>query len=107
MTILLAEDSAFYRRMIANHLKEWGFDFVTAQDGKQAWKLLAAKDAPRLALLDWVLPEIEGIELCRRLRSRSEFQAPCCSKGSRLYARPSSDHEQHAGCARRRSTTVC
>jgi len=72
VTILLAEDSAFYRRMIANHLKEWGFEFVTAQDGKQAWKLLAGKDAPRLALLDWVLPEIEGIELCRRLRSRPE-----------------------------------
>jgi len=72
MMILLAEDSAFYRRMIAKHLKEWGFEFVDARDGKEAWKLLMQQDGPKLALLDWVLPEIEGIELCRRLRSRPE-----------------------------------
>ncbi len=72
MMILLAEDSAFYRRMIAKHLEEWGFDFVDARDGKEAWKLLMQQDGPKLALLDWVLPEIEGIELCRRLRSRPE-----------------------------------
>ena len=72
MRILLAEDSAFYRRMIANYLAEWGFDFVSAQDGKEAWKILRSPDGPRLALLDWMLPEIEGVELCRRLRSCGE-----------------------------------
>lgn len=72
MIILLAEDSAFYRRMIAKHLREWGFDFVDARDGKEAWKVLVQQDGPKLALLDWVLPEIEGIEICRRLRSRPE-----------------------------------
>lgn len=72
MKILLAEDSTFYRRMITDHLKEWGFNFVCAGSGKEAWKLLTKPDAPRLALLDWVLPEIEGIELCRRLRNRPE-----------------------------------
>ena len=58
--------------MIESHLKEWGFDFACARDGKEAWKLLTKRDAPRLALLDWVLPEIDGVEICRRLRSRSE-----------------------------------
>ncbi len=72
MKILVAEDSAFYRRTITDHLSKWGFDFVSAKDGKEAWKLLLKQDGPRLALLDWVLPEIEGIELCRRLRSRAE-----------------------------------
>jgi two-component system, cell cycle response regulator len=71
-SILVAEDSAIYRRLIESHLKEWGFDFTCAKDGKEAWKLLAKHDAPRLALLDWVLPEIDGIELCRRLRGRTE-----------------------------------
>jgi two-component system cell cycle response regulator len=71
-SILLAEDSAMYRHLIEGHLKEWGFDFACARDGKEAWKLLMKQDAPRLALLDWVLPEIDGVELCRRLRSRSE-----------------------------------
>lgn len=74
MKILLAEDSTFYRRMIADHLKQWGFEFVCARSGKEAWKLLIEQDAPRLALLDWVLPDIEGIELCRRLRSRTESE---------------------------------
>src|SRR5580692_2817779 len=72
MIILLAEDSAFYRRMIAKHLREWEFDFVDVRDGKEAWKVLVQQDGPKLALLDWVLPEIEGIEICRRLRSRPE-----------------------------------
>jgi two-component system cell cycle response regulator len=71
-SILLAEDSAIYRHLIEGHLKEWNFDFECARDGKEAWKLLMKQDAPRLALLDWVLPEIDGIELCRRLRRRSE-----------------------------------
>jgi diguanylate cyclase (GGDEF)-like protein len=74
-SILLAEDSAIYRHLIEGHLKEWGFDFEYARDGKEAWKLLMKKGAPRLALLDWVLPEVDGIELCRRLRGRSEDEA--------------------------------
>jgi two-component system cell cycle response regulator len=73
--ILIAEDSAMYRRVIGDHLKAWGFDFQCVKDGKDAWKLLLQKDAPRLALLDWILPEIDGIELCRRLRERGNDEA--------------------------------
>jgi two-component system, cell cycle response regulator len=74
MKILLAEDSSFYRRLIADHLKQWDFEFTCARTGNDAWRALTKKDAPRLALLDWVLPDIEGIELCRRLRSRAETE---------------------------------
>jgi len=70
VTILLAEDSPIYRRLIETHLKEWGFDITCTKDGKEAWKILGKRNAPRLALLDWVLPEIDGIEICRRIRSR-------------------------------------
>jgi two-component system, cell cycle response regulator len=70
--ILLAEDSQIYQRLIDSQLKEWGFSLVSASNGKEAWKLLCRPDAPRLALLDWVLPEIEGLEICRRLRERPE-----------------------------------
>ena len=72
MRILLAEDSTFYRRVISSYLTQWGFDLVSAPDGKEAWKILRSPDGPRLALLDWMLPEIEGIELCRRLRTGAE-----------------------------------
>jgi DNA-binding response OmpR family regulator len=68
MKILLAEDSAVYRQLISGHLNDWGFDLVVAKDGEEAWTCLQAPDAPRLALLDWVLPQVEGIELCRRIR---------------------------------------
>ncbi len=68
MKILLAEDSAVYRHLISGHLREWGFDLVIAKDGGEAWNLLQQSEAPTLVLLDWVLPEVDGIELCRRIR---------------------------------------
>jgi two-component system cell cycle response regulator len=74
MTILLAEDSPIYRHLITGYLNEWGFDFVCAKDGHGAWELLTKPDAPRLALLDWVLPRVDGVEICRRLRHRSETE---------------------------------
>jgi two-component system cell cycle response regulator len=75
MKILLAEDSAVYRRLITGHLNDWGFDVVIAKDGEEARKLLQAEDAPRLVLLDWILPHIDGIDLCRRVR-QSETHTP-------------------------------
>jgi len=71
-TILVAEDSTLYRRLIENHLTDWGFACVYVKDGNEAWKILGQRVAPRMALLDWVLPGIDGIELCRRLRGRPE-----------------------------------
>jgi len=72
--VLVAEDSTFYRQVITGHLQEWGFDFQCAKDGKQAWEALLCDNAPRLALLDWILPEIDGVEVCRRVRARAEGQ---------------------------------
>lgn len=69
-SVLLAEDSAIYRHLIRTHLADWGFDLVCAKDGRAAWNFLTQPNAPRLALLDWVLPEIDGIELCRLLRAQ-------------------------------------
>jgi two-component system cell cycle response regulator len=71
-SILVAEDSSIYRHLITAHLKEWGFDFECVKNGKEAWRLLVKQCGPTLALLDWVLPEIDGVELCRRLRARPE-----------------------------------
>ncbi len=74
VTILLAEDSALYRHLIKSHLAEWGFECVCAKNGQEAWDLLSKTDAPRLAVLDWVLPGVDGVELCRRLRHRAETE---------------------------------
>jgi two-component system, cell cycle response regulator len=71
MKILLAEDSRVYQHLIGGHLREWGFDVDLVRDGTQAWKRLKEPDAPILALLDWVLPGLDGIEVCRNIRKRS------------------------------------
>jgi two-component system cell cycle response regulator len=57
--------------LISVHLQDWGFDVVVANDGLQAWTVLQQPDSPSLALMDWVMPKMDGIEVCRRLRERS------------------------------------
>ncbi|HEX9110127.1 MAG TPA: diguanylate cyclase [Terriglobales bacterium] len=68
MQILVVEDSAVYRKLISDHLQAWGFSVTIAEDGAQASAVLDRPDSPKLVLLDWVLPDIEGIELCQQIR---------------------------------------
>jgi two-component system, cell cycle response regulator len=68
MKVLIADDSATSRIMLRSALSRWGYEVVVAEDGDQAWKILAAADAPPMAILDWVMPELTGPEVCRRVR---------------------------------------
>src|SRR5580698_10170009 len=68
MQALVVDDSAVYRKLIGDHLRSWGFGVTLAVSGSEAWKILDLPDAPKLVLLDWVLPDIDGIELCQRIR---------------------------------------
>jgi diguanylate cyclase (GGDEF)-like protein len=68
MKILLVEDSAIDRRKVATCLKDWGLDYVVVESGLEAAKILEQPDPPSMALLDWVLPGVDGIELCRKIR---------------------------------------
>ena len=70
MRILIAEDEPIPRLLLSTALAEWGYEVVTAEDGDQAWQALQAPDAPRMAVLDWMMPGVDGPELCRRLRER-------------------------------------
>jgi len=76
MNILLAEDDPVSRSVVERTLRGWKHDVVVAQDGAEAWEILQRPDAPRLALLDWMMPEIDGIELCRRIRERELTEPP-------------------------------
>jgi DNA-binding response OmpR family regulator len=70
MKILLADDNQFYRHMCETMLRKWGYEVVCARDGKEAWHLLENWGCePKLALLDWMMPEMDGLELCRRIRA--------------------------------------
>lgn len=66
--ILLVDDEAAQREVIAYNLAAEGFDVVEAQDGEEAM-LLVAEEAPDLIILDWMMPNVSGIEVCRRLRA--------------------------------------
>jgi len=68
MKILIAEDDFTSRRMLEAVLSKWGYEVISAVDGNEAWEKLQGADAPKLAVLDWMMPEMDGIEVCRKLR---------------------------------------
>ena len=68
MKILVAEDDLVTRRMLEAYLVKWGYEVVMVADGQQAWQILQQENAPRLALLDWMMPEMDGMSICREAR---------------------------------------
>ena len=68
MKILAAEDNPVFQSMLTAILTKWGYEVVIAKDGNEALRALEADDAPRLAILDWMMPGIDGVDVCRRVR---------------------------------------
>lgn len=75
MRILIAEDERISCRLLESTLSGSGYDVVVTRDGVEAWAALQEKNAPRLAILDWMMPGIDGVEVCRRVR-RIETPSP-------------------------------
>jgi putative two-component system response regulator len=69
MKLLLADDNHFYRLALEATLREWGYEVVAVSDGVAALELLRAEDAPKMAILDWVMPRVDGMEVCRQVRA--------------------------------------
>jgi DNA-binding response OmpR family regulator len=67
MKLLIAEDDLFFRRVLEQTLTP-DYDVVVAKDGSDAWKILQQPDAPKLAILDWVMPGLSGPQICRNVR---------------------------------------
>lgn len=68
MKVLIAEDDVVSRRMLEIFLMRWGYEVVVATDGAEAWRVMESEDPPRLAIVDWMMPVMDGIEICRRER---------------------------------------
>jgi len=68
MKVLVAEDDAFYSRILQSVLRD-EYEVLIAEDGTRAWEMLQAAEAPRLALLDWQMPGLDGLEVCRKVRA--------------------------------------
>jgi DNA-binding response OmpR family regulator len=69
MKVLIADDDRVSRRMLEVLVGRWGYDVIAADDGTTALAVLEQTSAPEIALLDWVMPGIDGLEVCRRLRA--------------------------------------
>jgi len=72
LKILIAEDNASSRMILEKVVKKWGYDPIVVEDGEQAWAALQQKDAPELLLLDWEMPKLNGVDLCKRIRKSEE-----------------------------------
>ncbi len=68
MKILIAEDEPSFRRLLEEKLAMWGYDVVVAENGDAALRILQSEDSPRIAMLDWMMPGMDGVEVCRKVR---------------------------------------
>ncbi|MCF7934765.1 MAG: diguanylate cyclase [Synergistales bacterium] len=69
MQVLIAEDEAISRLMLERLLRKEGYEIASAVDGEEAWEVMSSPSAPPIAILDWVMPGIDGLEVCRRVRA--------------------------------------
>src|SRR4030042_2308949 len=72
MRLLIAEDDSITRSLLKSVMKKNGYDVVAARNGTEAWEAMNQEDAPRLALIDWMMPGMDGIELCSKIRETKE-----------------------------------
>src|SRR5918997_5581223 len=66
--ILIAEDDMVSRVLLEATLIKWGYEVTVACDGVAAWELLQSDDPPSLAILDWMMPGLDGLQICRKIR---------------------------------------
>jgi two-component system, cell cycle response regulator len=70
MRVLFADDDVVLRHIVLKRLQQWGYDVHIANDGEEAWAVLQGDDPPRLAVLDWMMPRLDGFEIVQRIRAR-------------------------------------
>ncbi len=70
MRVLVAEDDAVSRKILESSLRRWGHEVIAVSNGDDAWKILSEDDPPRIAVFDWMMPGLDGPEICERLQQR-------------------------------------
>ena len=77
MRALIIEDDPMTLRILTEMLQRWGYDVEIAEDGNKGWNILKEPDCPQLVITDWMMPGMDGPEVCRRVREER--------KGSYIY----------------------
>ena len=87
MKVLIAEDDSVSRRLLQAALIKWGYDVTVTTNGKEAWQMVQSPGAPTLLILDWLMPEMDGVEICREARQnpllKSSYIILLTSRGSK------------------------
>ncbi len=76
MRILVAEDELIIQTLLGDVLRKSGFEAIKVSNGTEAWDIMQQPDAPPLAILDWMMPELDGLEVIRRIRAKPTSQPP-------------------------------
>jgi sigma-B regulation protein RsbU (phosphoserine phosphatase) len=71
MRILIAEDDFVSRRVLEKTLRSWNYDVISTQNGAEAWRILQSENPPPMVILDWMMPELDGLELVKMIRSKN------------------------------------
>jgi len=72
--ILVADDDYTSRRLLEIRLNKFGYEVVSACDGKEAWDIIQQNDSPNMIILDWMMPGITGIDICKKIRSSDNYE---------------------------------
>jgi len=72
MRVLIAEDDAVSRKILEASLRRWGHEVIAVDNGDDAWRILSGDDPPRIAVIDWMMPGLDGPEICEQLQLREE-----------------------------------
>jgi len=72
MKILVVDDDPLTLHMVVYRLRQWGHEVISCTDGESAWKVLADGMVPNVAILDWMMPGMNGPELCQKIRSKTD-----------------------------------
>ncbi len=70
MRVLVAEDDAVSRKILEASLRRWGHEVIAVDNGDDAWRILSGDDPPRIAVIDWMMPGLDGPEVCEQLQMR-------------------------------------
>jgi two-component system, cell cycle response regulator len=71
MRILVAEDDRVTRRLLESYIGKWGHETIACSTGTDAWQVLSSENPPRVAVIDWMMPEMTGVEVCQRVREEA------------------------------------
>src|SRR6266436_38651 len=75
MKILISEDDPVSRRLLQAALIKWGYEVMVTADGEEAWQALQSESVPPLLILDWLMPKMDGVEICRQARQISRLKS--------------------------------